>query len=396
MDLTSGLRAGGLLLRQAALITSYAALAGWRAAPFLRWALQWRNLTLAGGAADRIGCFGPGPHVVWEATQRCNLRCAHCHAHGGARSADGELTTAEARELIRQVAQSGVRTFVFSGGEPLLRRDLFDLLEFARSVGLRLFLATNGLLVDEDAARRLRELQVGVVIGLDAMEPAIHDEIRGLPGAWEGATRSVELCAREGLYFHLNVVATGANLEEVDRVIAYGDRLGAYSHFVYRFVPMGRGSEAAELDLGAEEQASLCETLIARQRDARGIIIPVALPEHWAHLLMRRGIRHPRVVRALSGLFPGCQAGTGMTYIKPNGDVWACPFYPADVGNVRDRELGALREELAGRMAEERRAAATTCAWEPVCGGCRARSTSSSACCLAALAPPAGAGRARG
>ncbi len=365
------------LARQAGLIGAYARLAGWRAGPFLRWATRWGNLFQAGAGATRIGCFGPAPHVVWEVTQRCNLRCAHCHASGGPQAAPDELTTAEARAFVDQVVEAGragrgARILVFSGGEPLMRPDLLDLIAQARRGGLAVFLATNGVLLDEPLARRLKALRVGVVIGLDAMTPDLHDEIRGLPGAWEGAIRGIETCARLGLYFHLNVVATARNLDEVGPIIDYGNRLGAYSHFVYRFVPVGRGLEADALRLDRAQLGRLLEIIADRQRHGTAIVIPVALPEFWARALRERGMGDARRIEALGRSFPGCQAGRGLTYVKPDGAVWACPFTPAEVGNVRREGLEALSRRLDEAFAAPACPNAAACPWGAVCGGCHA------------------------
>ncbi len=385
--LARGLAAPLTLGRQAALIGAYAALAGWRAAPFLRWATRWGNLFQAGAGATRIGCFGPGPHVVWEVTQRCNLRCAHCHAWGGPHTAPDELSTEEARAFIRQVAEAaragrGARILVFSGGEPLLRPDLMGLIAEARALDLACFLATNGVLLDEALALRLKALRVGVVIGLDAVTPSLHDRVRGLPGAWEGAVRGVETCARLGLYFHLNVVATAQNLDEVGPVIDYGNRLGAYSHFVYRFVPVGRGAEADAFRLDGAQLGRLLEIIDERQRRGSAIVGPVALPEYWAYRLRARGFRGARLAGPLGRWFPGCQAGQGLLYVKPDGAVWACPFSPAEVGNVRDEPLDVLARRLAEATALRACPNAAACPWGAVCGGCHACLDAGAPCAL--------------
>jgi len=140
--------------------------------------LQPQNLKHAGAGATEIGCFGPNPHVVWEATSRCNLRCGHCHAWGGEKIIP-ELSTTEVKSLIIQVSNSGIGTFVFTGGEPFLREDLFELIDYARQFHLHLFVATNGTLITPEIAGKLKEKNVGVVIGIDALDPNIHDRDQG-------------------------------------------------------------------------------------------------------------------------------------------------------------------------------------------------------------------------
>ena len=366
------IRDAQVLFRQATLITMYAWFTGWKARRFFRWMIQPQNLTHAGAGATEIGCFGPNPHVVWEATSRCNLRCGHCHAFGGEKII-AELNTAEAMSLIKQVADAGIGTFVFSGGEPLLREDLFELIDYARQLRLNVFIASNGTLITGDIARELKEREVGVVIGIDALDARIHDRIRGVEGALEAAKQGILNSSRAKLYLHLNIVATRINLPEVARVIDYGNQLGAFSYFIYRFVPIGRGEDVRQWDLDDEQALQLMQTVLNKQRTSSAFIIPVAFPEYWAYAAKLRGIRDQKFVRSLGQYFGGCQAGRGMTYIKPDGDVWACPFLPTTVGNIKDKPLTEIRGLLAQYRDSLSIPKCTGCYLEPVCGGCKAR-----------------------
>lgn len=361
-----------LLLKQAALVALYAWLTRWEAGPFLRWLASLSNLRHAGAGAGEIGCFGPSPHLVWEATSRCNLRCVHCHVSGGERLIP-ELSTAEARGLIAQVGGAGISTFVFAGGEPLLRPDLFELIDYARACRLNLFLATNGTLITPAVARRLKEKNVGVVIGIDAMDAEIHDRIRGVPGALAAVRRGIENSARAGLYFHLNILATRINLAEVARVIDYGNALGAYSYFIYRFVPLGRGAAIRSWELDGAGTQALMRLVLAKQRASRAIIIPVAFPEYWPYAARQRHIKNRRLIRLLGRCFGGCQAGRGMTYLKPDGEAWACPFLPVKVASLKETPLREVCRLLAQRRAGLALPGCQPCPLGALCGGCKAR-----------------------
>lgn len=334
-----------LVLRQAAALALHAWLTGWRGRALFRWAYQLRNPTHASAGAEQISCFGVSPHVVWEATGRCNLRCVHCHARGG-EAGVGELTKGEAMALIDRVASAGIRTFVFSGGEPLLREDLFELIRYAKSRGLSLFIATNGTLISRRVARLLKRYGVGAVIGVDSLDPEVHDSIRGVRGALEAALEGVENCASEGVYVHLNIVAFRGGLREVERVIDYGNAVSAYSYFVYNFVPFGRGEAVPEGALEGEGLEALFNLLLRKQRGASGIIVSVAAPEYWAYLLRRRGVEGGRLVRLAGRLIGGCLADKGMVYVKTSGDVWPCPFLPISAGNAREARLDRILERL--------------------------------------------------
>ena len=363
-----------LIVKQAVMIMLYAWLTGWNKRAFLRWAMRLQNLLHAGAGTKQICCFGVNPHVVWEMTGRCNLRCIHCHAFGG-EAKYSELTTEEGKALIDQVAALGIRTFVFTGGEPLLRNDLFELIAYARSKRLTVYIATNGTLITREVAKLLSRYKVGAVIGLDGMNPEIHDGIRGVKGAYDAVIRGIENCVAENLYLHLNIVATRRNLDEIERIIDYGSEIGVYSYFIYNFVPIGRGGAIREYALGRENFKALLDLILRKQREVRAIIIPVAAPEYWAYALQRRGLHDRRLIGFLGHFIGGCLADKGMMYIKPNGDVWACPFIPVPMGNVREEGLDKIWRRLSSFKCEiaSERSQCDDCEYRRVCGGCKAR-----------------------
>lgn len=362
-----------LLVKQMVMVMLYAWLTGWRKRAFFRWLSQLKNIVHAGAGARQICCFGLNPHVVWEMTGNCNLKCIHCHAFGGDASYD-ELSTEEGKALIDQIAAVGIRSFVFTGGEPLLREDLFELIEYAKSIGFNVFIATNGTLITKEVAKLLNKFNVGVVIGLDAMNPEMHDAIRGVEGAYDAVIEGIENCVAEKLYLHLNIVASKPNFDEIERIIDYGDKIGVYSYFIYRFVPFGRGDEIRDYELGQEEFMTLLDLIRKKQREVSAIIIPVAAPEYWAYMLQTRGIHSKRIIGLLGRFFGGCLAGKGMMYIKPNGDVWACPFLPAQVGNVRKDRADTILENLENFFVTAKSGSeCEDCEYEPVCGGCKTR-----------------------
>lgn len=278
-------------------------------------------------------------------TGRCNLECIHCHAFGGEASYD-ELTKEEGMALLDQIASLDIRTFVFTGGEPLLREDLFELIAYAKSKGFTVFIATNGTLITKEVAKLLSEYNVGVVIGLDGVNPETHDSIRGVEGAYDAVIAGIENCIAEKLYLHLNIVASTRNFDEIERIIDYGDEIGVYSYFIYNFVPFGRGEAIRDCALDDEYFKALLDLVLKKQREVRSIIIPVAAPEYWAYALQRRGIHNRRLLQFLGHFVGGCLADKGMVYIKPNGDVWACPFLPVQVGNVRKERMDSIWDAL--------------------------------------------------
>jgi radical SAM protein with 4Fe4S-binding SPASM domain len=367
-----------LILRQLGSALYVGALARWRELP--HWIVNYGFKCIPGAAGSRgQGCIGFPAHPVWEMTAACNLQCIHCHTSGG-KSANDELTTAEAKHLMDQLAEvSEFRMMAFTGGEPLMREDLFELLAYAQALGFTNTLATNATLIDDEVARRLR--RCGVVIGavsLDGFDAATHDYVRNQPGAFEAALRGIRALRRAGIPLHINITAMEYNLDQLEPLMALVDELGTAILIMYQLVPVGRGQgiKAAALDLSANER--LIRFMARAQGVIRAIMEPVAGPQYWPFLLQQNGIDGGPLLRLAETVFHGCSAGRGFVYIKPNGEVWPCPFIEVNCGNVREtpfptiwatspifKHLREREERLQGRCGE--------CQYRRLCGGCRGR-----------------------
>jgi len=368
-----------LILRQALSALYVAALSGWRHLP--GWMLRYGFQCLPGAAGARgMGCIGFPAHPVWEMTSACNLHCIHCHAAGG-KPADDELTTAEAKRLLDQLAEvDDFRMMAFTGGEPLVRRDLFELLAYSQALGFTNTIATNATLINDAVARRLRRYGVVIAaVSLDGFDAETHDYVRGQHGAFEAALEGIRALRQAGILLHVNITAMDYNLDQMEPLMALVDDLGAGIVLMYQLVPVGRGCAIgdAALDLGANER--LIRFMARAQRHTRAIMEPVAGPQYWPFLLQRAGIQGGPLLRLAELVFHGCSAGRGFVYIKPDGEVWPCPFIEVSCGNVRHTPFAAiwadspvfrdLRERearLQGRCGE--------CRYRWLCGGCRGRS----------------------
>jgi radical SAM protein with 4Fe4S-binding SPASM domain len=326
-----------------------------------------------------MGCIGFPAHPVWEMTTACNLHCIHCHASAGKPSPE-ELSTEQGKRLLDELATiREFRMMAFTGGEPLVRPDLFELLAYSQALGFTNTMATNATLVDESVARRLR--QYGVVIAavsLDGFEGKTHDAIRGQPGAFQAAVHGMRALRRAGILLHVNVTVMEHNIDQIEPLLTLVDDLGTGILLMYQLVPVGRGQDVEEAALGRQANERLIRFLAEAQRTSRAIIEPVAGPQYWPFLLRRAGIHGGPLLHLAEAVFHGCSAGRGFVYIKPNGDVWPCPFIEVNCGNVRDtpfstiwrdsqvlKELRNRETLLKGQCGE--------CEYGRVCGGCRGR-----------------------
>ena len=183
------------------------------------------------GAAD-----GMGPVVVWNSTKTCNLRCRHCYMESDGRRYD-ELSTVEAKKFIDDLAEFKVPVLLFSGGEPLIRADFFELASYAASKGIRPTLSTNGTLIDRSTAQRIKDIGVGYVgISLDGLSD-VNDKFRGVEGAYEKAMRGIENCVAVGQRVGLRFTINRHNYEELDRIFDFIEEKGinrvCFYHLVY-------------------------------------------------------------------------------------------------------------------------------------------------------------------
>mgnify|MGYP002153789293 CR=1 FL=1 len=367
-----------LILRQTMSALYVGALARWRELPY--WFLTYGFKCLPGAAGSRgMGCIGFPAHPVWEMTTACNLRCIHCHASGG-RPAPDELTTAEAKRLLNQLAEvDEFRMMAFTGGEPLVRSDLFELLAHSQALGFTNTMATNATLIDDVVARRLRRYGVVIAaVSLDGFDAVTHDFVRSQPGSFEAALRGMRALRRAGILLHINITAMEYNMDQMEKLMTLVDELSTGILLMYQLVPVGRGRGIGEaaLDLGANER--LIRFMAQAQRTTRAIMEPVAGPQYWPFLLQQAGICGGLLLHLAETVFHGCSAGRGFVYIKPSGEVWPCPFIEVRCGNVRQMPFAAIwtnspvfdelrqrEKRLKGRCGE--------CQYRRLCGGCRGR-----------------------
>lgn len=367
-----------LLFRQlgSSLLMGY--LNNWRKFP--GWALKhgFKSMPVANGARG-MGCIGYPGHPAWEVTGACNLKCIHCHAVSDQAGKD-ELSTDEAKKLIDGMASiSEFRTLIYTGGEPLVRPDIFELLRHSQKAGLANIIATNGTLIDEEMAFKLKDH--GVVcnaISMDAANPDVHDMVRNKPGCFDLTLRAIEATKKAGILLQINTTAMEYNIPHLPELIDFADASGAGIMLMYQLVAVGRGEKIEKATLKKSANRYLSELIAEKQRNAETIIEPVAGPQYWPYLLEKKGIKDGRKLQLAGKVFHGCAAGRGFVYIKANGNVWPCPFVEVNAGNVRDKSFERIYRDAPVfqnlRQREKRlKGLCGECNYKTVCGGCRGR-----------------------
>jgi len=334
------------------------------------------------------------PVVFWNLTDRCNLSCIHCYSRSGPGSPTGaELSTAEAIALIDDLAAMGVPLVLFSGGEPLLRADIWDLARHAAGKGIRTALSTNGTLITAGVAERIRECGIGYAgISLDGVTGATHDRFRNSPGAFRKTIAAFAHCREAGIRCGVRVTLNRGNFAELEALIDRAVELGASRFCLYWLVPSGRGiGSYDQLQLGSEEVTGALGLLYRKAKEIpadRMEFLTVDAPQDCIHLLTSMEQENsPDLADArglLASLHGGCSAGTRVANIDPQGNVYPCQFARSPefhVGNIRDRPFSRLWTGSASPVLarfRERQARlggrCSGCRFLDLCGGgCRVR-----------------------
>lgn len=329
------------------------------------------------------------PIVVWNTTNRCNLACRHCYIDAEDRAYSGELTTAEARAFIDDLAGIKVPVLLFSGGEPLVRPDLFALGAYALEKGIRPVISTNGTLITPASARRIKETGFQYVgVSLDGDEE-VHDYFRGRKGAFAetlaGIRHSLAAGNKTGIRFTVNKL----NYHTLPTVLDIVEQEKIPRFCMYHLVYAGRGKDMADLDTTAAQKRQTIEMLIEKTLDfnRRGVEVEILTTDNHAdgiYILQyfeRTAPERVPEVKALLAMHGGCSAGGKMANVDPLGNVHACQFWGhKTLGNVRqtpfssiwqgegDEFLRQLRDK--GRYVEGR---CGECRHKDFCGGCRIR-----------------------
>ncbi len=310
-------------------------------------------------------------------TRRCNLACAHCYLDAGARrhGAHGELATGEVQGILDEVASRGDGSMVvLTGGEPLLRRDLDEIVAHGARLGLAMVVGTNGMALTRSRVRSLLAAgALGVGISVDSLDAASHDRFRGLPGAWERTMAGIEACRREGLAFQIHFSVTEGNAEELPAMVDFARFVGARALNVFFLVCTGRGETMSNISpLRYERTLSY---LVGAQSLHSDLIIRARCAPHFKRVAHQR--RPDSLLNRIAGRDgDGCIAGTHYCRVTPEGEVTACPYIEAAEGSVRDQPFLDIWDRAPGLRRLRNpllRGRCGACEYRALCGGCRAR-----------------------
>ena len=326
--------------------------------------------------------------VVWDVTKACNLRCKHCYSSSGKRGED-EMSTERAKMAIDILADAGVTILAFSGGEPLVRQDIFELAKYASSKGMYVAMATNATLITKEVAKKMKESGISFVqISLDGANAKVHDEFRGVKGAFEKTIEGIKNCVEQGFFVEVSTTATHFNYKQIPDIIELCEKLHVNWFMIFNFVPTGRGEFIFENDLTPEEREELLKMLWEKGKKSSVQILStapqfarIALQEEAGEeIVMPTHFYNPKLkgkLVSLAEFIGGCGAGRFYLAMEPNGDLQPCVFLPIKIGNIFEDDFDALwrknkvLEDLRNKDKIEK---CKNCDYRYYCGGCRARS----------------------
>jgi len=321
--------------------------------------------------------------IAWESTRRCNLSCVHCRCSSDMEAAAGDFTTEEAYKLIDDICEVSKPVLVLSGGEPLMRPDIFDIAQYGTDKGLRMCMATNGTLVTDEICAKMKETDIKMVsLSLDGSTAEIHDNFRQCEGAFEGVMRAAEAFKRNGIKFLINSSFTKRNQHDIAGTFHLAKELGATAWYMFMIVPTGRGEEIMNELVDKDDYEDILAWHYAQEKNEEEILMrPTCAPHYYRivpQMAKAEGVDFKRRSLTFStGGGKGCIAAQSICLIDCFGNLKPCSYFHSSVGNLKQipfKELwfnskvfNELRDfsKYKGKCGE--------CEFINVCGGCRAR-----------------------
>ncbi|KHE93226.1 MAG: 12,18-didecarboxysiroheme deacetylase [Candidatus Scalindua rubra] len=325
------------------------------------------------------------PVVVWNVGQRCNLKCVHCYSQSKDIEYTNELNTKEAKAMIDGLAEYGAPVLLFSGGEPLMREDLMELIAYAKDKGLRAVISTNGTMITEEKGEELKKFGLSYVgISLDGLKET-NDKFRGIEGAFDDALQGIRNCLKLGIKVGLRFTINKRNAQDIPGIFDLIEKEGIPRVCFYHLVYSGRGSRLVEEDLTHEETRKVVDLIIDKTKEAhdRGNQLEVLTVDNHAdgpyiyQRLLKEDPKRAAEVLELLKWNEGNSSGHGLACVSWDGAVHPDQFWREHTfGNVRERKFGEIWEDksndLLMKLKEKKdyvTGRCSKCKWLDICGG---------------------------
>jgi len=328
--------------------------------------------------------------VAWEVTRACNLACVHCRAGAHPDNCRDELDTKEGKQLLGEIATIGKPIIILTGGEPLVRADVFELAADGASKGLPMALATNGTLIDRGIAKKIKASGIRrVSVSIDGQDEESHDSFRGVPGALARARRGIEYLKEEGIDLQINTTITRRNLAQIEGIANLAVAWGALAHHLFLLVPTGRGKDLAGEEISAEQYEETLNWFYERSLTSSLELKATCAPHYFRIFHQRQDERMKSSPSyAIHKHSRGCLGGISFCFISHHGIAQPCGYFDWNCGDVRKQGFANIWRDSQVfnelRNLDLYKGKCGECEFIKVCGGCRARALAASADYLAA------------
>jgi len=310
--------------------------------------------------------------IAWELTRSCNLACSHCRASSKHGPYPNELTTQECFNLIDEIVSFSKPLIIMTGGEPLLRKDIFEIAKYGKSKGLVMVMSPNGTLLSDENVKKIIDSGIKrVSISLDGPDAASHDNLRQVAGAFKEACEGIQRVKKAGLEFQINSTITKRNIKMLTPIMQLAKDLGALAHHIFLLVPIGRAKEMINDELTVSEYEETLKFL-AQEKKNPSLEIKITCAPHFNRILLQE---HLGSVPALAGR--GCMGGVSFCFISHTGELQPCGYLELKCGNIREHgfKKAWLESEVLNNIRDWDKyiGKCGVCEFKLVCGGCRAR-----------------------
>ena len=319
--------------------------------------------------------------VAWEVTRRCNLNCVHCRAASERGPYPGELDTNKCLEILDQISFTGKPIVILTGGEPLLKKDIFELALHGTQLGLRMVMATNGTLITPEISEKIKSSGIKrVSISIDRVNAREHDQFRKAPGAFSAALQGIDLLKKAGIEFQINTTVTRDNVHQVNEILDMAIELEAVAHHIFLLVPTGRARDMVDQEIDAQEYEKLLHWFYDMGKKVPIHLKATCAPHYYRILRQeahKKGEKVDYETYGLDAVTRGCLGGTSFCFISHDGVLQPCGYLELNCGDLRESTFGSIWQNSETfkqlRNFSAYKGKCGRCEYIKVCGGCRAR-----------------------
>jgi AdoMet-dependent heme synthase len=322
--------------------------------------------------------------IAWEITRRCNLHCVHCRSSSDLIAREHpDFSFAEAKAILDDIASYASPVIVLSGGEPLLRPDIFDIARYGTDLGFRMCLATNGTLVTEEVCANIKKADIKMIsLSLDGAKPETHDNFRNQQGAFAGTMRAIQLFKKHDIPFLVNSSFTQRNRTEIPEIYQLVKGLGATAWYLFMIVPTGRGEDIMDELIPEKIYDEILEWHYQVEKEENELLMRPTCAPHYYRIVRQKAKEEGetfkrRNLKFSTGGSKGCLAGQLICLIDVDGEVLPCSYFPKSAGNITTTRFKDIWENselfLQLRDFKSYKDNCGQCEYNSVCGGCRAR-----------------------